>query len=35
MQYPAIVSKAGNAKPYSYAGFANPCPPLQPLTDHS
>jgi hypothetical protein len=34
-QYPAIVGKAGNRKPFVYAGFANPCNPQQPLTAHS
>src|SRR5688572_12178252 len=34
-QYPATVGKAGNRKPYSYAGYASPCNPQQPLTAHS
>ena len=34
-QYRAIVCNAGNAKPLTHAGFANPCNAQQPLTDHS
>jgi hypothetical protein len=34
-QYPAIVGKAGNTKPFVYAVFANPCNAQQPLTAHS
>jgi hypothetical protein len=34
-QYPAIVGKTGNRKPFAYAGFANPCNPQQLLTAHS
>jgi hypothetical protein len=29
------VGNAGNGKPLTYAGFANPCNPQQPLTAHS
>jgi hypothetical protein len=35
MQCPATVGKAGNRKPFVYAGFATPCTPLQRLSDHS
>jgi hypothetical protein len=34
-QYPAIVSNAGNRKPFIYAGFASPCNAQQPMTAHS
>ena len=34
-QHPAIVGNAGNRIPFVYAGFADPCNPLQPLTNHS
>jgi hypothetical protein len=34
-QYGATRSKAGKGNPSRYAGFATPCPPLQPLSDHS
>jgi hypothetical protein len=34
-QCPATVGKAGNRKPFVYAGYANPCNPQQPLTAHS
>ena len=34
-QRPAIVSNPENRKPFTYAGFANPCNPQQPLTAHS
>jgi hypothetical protein len=35
MQYPAIVGKTENRKPFRYAGFANLCNLQQPLTAHS
>ena len=35
MQYPAIVSNTGNRKPFTYAGFASLCKPLQRLNYHS
>src|SRR5215203_3737989 len=34
-QYPAIVGKAGNRKPFAYAGIASPCKPLQRMTARS
>jgi hypothetical protein len=34
-QHPAIVGKAGNNESLTYAGFANPCNPQQPMTAHS
>jgi hypothetical protein len=34
-QHPAIGCNAGNKKQLTYAGFAIPCKPQQPLTAHS
>src|SRR5215207_6484853 len=34
-QYGATHSKPGNRKPFTYAGFAALCKPLQRPTDHS
>jgi hypothetical protein len=34
-QHAAIMGKAGNRKPYSYAVFAYPCNAQQPLTANS
>jgi hypothetical protein len=34
-QYPAMLGKAENRKPFVYAGFAMPCNSQQPLTAHS
>src|SRR5215218_5989854 len=34
-QCPAIVGNAGNRKPFSYAGFANPCNAQIRLSYHS
>ena len=34
-QYPAMVGKAGNRRPLTYAGFASQCNTQQPLTAHS
>jgi hypothetical protein len=34
-QYPAIVGNTENTKPFTYAGFANPCNAQQLLTPHS
>ena len=34
-QCPAIASNRGNKKSPTYAEFANPCNPQQPLTAHS
>jgi hypothetical protein len=34
-QYPAIVGKTENTKPFVYARFAIVCNAQQPLTDHS
>ena len=33
-QYGATHSKPEKRKPLKYGGFANPCKPLQRLTDH-
>jgi hypothetical protein len=33
-QYPAIVGKAENRKPFIYVGFAIPCNSQQPPTAH-
>jgi hypothetical protein len=35
MQCPAILGNTENRKPFTYAGFANPCNAQQPLTAHS
>jgi hypothetical protein len=35
MQYPAIVGKTENTKPFVYAAFASLCKPLQRLIYHS
>ena len=32
MQHAAIMGNSGNKKLLTYAGFANPCNPQQPLT---
>jgi hypothetical protein len=29
------VGNTGNGKPFTYAGFAIPCNPQQPMTAHS